>query len=117
MRYFFGVLVSVAILAAQQSPRGGYNPIAAFLPLLIIFAIFYFLLILPQSRAEKRRKKMLESLRKGDRVVTTGGIYGTIQRIEGDVLTLRIAPEINIKIDRSAVARVLKEPSEKAEKK
>ena len=116
MRKVAWILVWAASALAQQNPGGGYNPIAAFLPLLIIFAIFYFLLILPQSRAEKRRKKMLESLRKGDRVVTTGGIHGTIQRIEGDVLTLRIAPEVNIKIDRSAVARVLKEPSENPKK-
>jgi len=90
-----------------QSSQGGGSILGILFPIIIMFAIFYFLLILPQSRAEKRRKEMLSKLKKGDRVVTTGGIIGTIQKVEENVVTLKIAQNTNIKIDKNAVRAVL----------
>jgi len=69
--------------------------------------IFYFFIIAPQSKARKKTEEMLSSLKKGDRVVTTGGIYGTVQGVEGDVVFLKIAENVKVKVARSAVSGVL----------
>ena len=77
--------------------------IQQFLPLIIIFAIFYFILIRPQQQKQKKHKSMLESLQKGDKVITIGGLFGIIREIKGDVLTLEIAKDVVINTTRSAI--------------
>ncbi|NCO24383.1 MAG: preprotein translocase subunit YajC [Candidatus Infernicultor aquiphilus] len=77
--------------------------IQQFLPLIIIFAIFYFILIRPQQQKQKKHKSMLDSLQKGDKVITIGGLYGIIREIKGDVLTLEIAKDVVINTSRSAI--------------
>jgi preprotein translocase subunit YajC len=77
--------------------------IQQFLPLIIIFAIFYFILIRPQQQKQKNHKSMLDSLQKGDKVITIGGLYGIIREIKGDVLTLEIAKDVVINTTRSAI--------------
>jgi len=77
--------------------------IQQFLPLIIIFAIFYFILILPQQQKQKKHKSMLDSLQNGDKVITIGGLYGIIREIKGDVLTLEIAKDVVINATRSAI--------------
>lgn len=77
--------------------------IQQFLPLIIIFAIFYFILIRPQQQKQKKHKSMLDSLQKGDKVITIGGLYGIIREIKGDVLTLEIAKDVVINTTRSAI--------------
>lgn len=74
-----------------------------FLPLIIIFAIFYFILIRPQQQKQKKHKIMLDSIQKGDKVITIGGIYGIIRDIKGDVLTLEIAKDVIINTTRNAI--------------
>lgn len=77
-------------------------------PLIVIFAIFYFLLILPQSRQEKKRKAMLAALKKGDRVVTTGGLIGIIDKVDEQMVTLRLVPsEVKVKVEKGAIRGVL----------
>ncbi len=73
------------------------------LPLIIIFALFYFFLIMPQQKKQKERKNMLANLKKGDKVVTIGGIYGTIVEIKDDELTLDLGSGIKIKVTRGAI--------------
>ncbi len=77
--------------------------IQQFLPLVIIFAIFYFILIRPQQQRQKKHKEMLESLKVGDKVITIGGIYGVIRDIKGDVFTLEISKDIKINTTRNAI--------------
>jgi preprotein translocase subunit YajC len=77
--------------------------IQQFLPLIIIFAIFYFILIRPQQQRQKKHKDMLDSLKVGDKVITIGGIYGIIREIKGDVFTLEISKDIKINTTRSAI--------------
>lgn len=77
--------------------------IQQFLPLIIIFAIFYFILIRPQQQKQKKHKSMLDSLKNGDKVITIGGLYGIIREIKGDVLTLEIAKDVVINTTRSAI--------------
>jgi len=74
-----------------------------FLPLIIIFAIFYFILIRPQQQKQKRHKVMLDSLQKGDKVITIGGVYGIIRDIKGDILTLEITKDVIINTTRNAI--------------
>src|SRR5579864_8985290 len=91
-----------AILFAAQSPAG--NGLIAFLPLAIIMVIFYVLLILPAQRRQKKTQTMLSALKTGDKVVTTGGLYGTVVALDGDAIQLRIADQVKVKVARSAVA-------------
>ena len=88
-------------LMAQGTGAGG---LMAFAPLLIIMVIFYVLLILPAQRRQKKTQSMLNELKNGDKVVTTGGLFGTIVGLEGDSIQLRIADQVKVKVLRSAVA-------------
>ena len=78
-----------------------------------MFVIFYFLLIRPQQKQQKKRQEMLSNLKKGDRVITIGGIHGVIKELHEDVLTLRIADNVNIKFARGGIDRVIEEEEEK----
>ncbi len=86
--------------------------IGAFLPLILLFVVFYFLLIRPQQKQQKQRKEMISNLKKGDRVVTIGGIHGIIKEIDETNISLRVAENINLKMSRAAVDRVLQEDEE-----
>ena len=101
---------------AQQGQAGG---IAGFLPIIILFAIFYFLLIRPQQKKAKDHREMVANLKKGNRIITSGGIYGTIQAIDETTIGLEIAEKIKIKIARGNVAALLSdnEPAQKEDKK
>jgi preprotein translocase subunit YajC len=86
------------------------NPLIQFLPFILIFGIFYLLLIMPMRRRQKKHQELLGKLTKGDRVITNGGIFGTVVDVEGDKLTLRIAePKVDIQVARSAVAGLAKD--------
>lgn len=76
----------------------------AFLPLIIIMGIFYVLLILPAQRRQKKTQEMIHSLKNGDKVITSGGLFGTIVGLEGDSIQLRIADQVKVKVLRSAVS-------------
>ncbi len=79
-----------------------------FLPILLIFAIFYFLLFMPMQRQRKRQQKMLRELQNGDIVVTSGGIVGTIVAIEDDTLVIRVKPDnVKLQMARSAVSSLV----------
>src|SRR5579863_9127150 len=86
-----------------MAQAGGAGGLMAFLPLVIIMGIFYVLLILPAQRRQKKTQEMINALKNGDKVITNGGILGTIVGIEGDTIQLRIADQVKIKILRSAV--------------
>jgi preprotein translocase subunit YajC len=98
-----GLLFSVGNLSlmAQAAGAGG---IMAFLPLVVIMGIFYVLLILPAQRRQKKTQQMVSSLKNGDKVITNGGLFGTIVGLEGDTVQLRIADQVKVKILRSAVS-------------
>ena len=83
------------------------NPLLSFLPLLILFAVFYFMLIRPQMRRAKEQRTMITALAKGDEVVTNGGIAGRIDDIGDSFLTLEIASGVKIKLQKAAVSMVL----------
>jgi preprotein translocase subunit YajC len=110
-------MFSDMVYAMTSSPGGGEAPqgaaglFSSFLPLIIIFAIFYFLLIRPQSKKAKEQKDVLASLKKGDKVITSGGIHGLIDDIDGGIVTLKVGikDDVRIKVDRNFIAGIRKE--------
>ena len=90
----------------------GPSGLMAFAPLLIIMVIFYVLLILPAQRRQKKTQVMLSALKNGDKVVTSGGLFGTIVGLEGDAVQLRIADQVKVKVLRSAVTALQPESKE-----
>jgi len=85
-------------------PQAQPNPLINFIPLALIFIVFYFLLIRPQKAKEKEHQKMLANLNKNDEVVTTGGIHGTIITVKEKSVTLRIDENVKIEIEKNCIA-------------
>jgi preprotein translocase subunit YajC len=88
------------------------NPLSMFLPMIIIFVLFYFMLIRPQRRQQKEHQLKLAALRSGDEVVTAGGIHGLITNVAERTVTLKIADNVKIKIERHSVQAILKKADE-----
>lgn len=102
------MLPSFFLLAFLQAGAGPLGPFIQALPIVVIFGIFYFLLFLPMQKQKKNQKSMLESLKPGDAVVTTGGIVGSITAIDGDTLILRVKPDnLKLQFSRSSVASMV----------
>jgi len=93
-----------AIFTLAAAPQQAQALFAQFAPILIVFAIFYFLLILPMRKRQKALQATLEALKRGDRVVTTGGLYGEVTAVEGSVVQLKIADGVKVRVAKSAVA-------------
>jgi len=103
MSFFIAEALAAEPAAAAQQPGG----LASFLPLIILFAVFYFLLIRPQSKRAKEHKNMVAALAKGDEVVTNGGILGSISEIDENYVTLEIADGVEIKVQRPSISTVV----------
>jgi preprotein translocase subunit YajC len=88
--------------------QGGASQWMGLMPLVLLFVVFYFLLIRPQQKRSKEQKKFIENLKKGDKVVTSGGLYGTITGITDDTVTLEIADKIRVKVLKGAIANTVK---------
>ncbi|RLB43776.1 MAG: preprotein translocase subunit YajC [Deltaproteobacteria bacterium] len=96
--------LAYAMGGGGASGGGQGGAFGAFIPLILMFAIFYFLLIRPQQKKSKQHREMIASLKKGDRVVSTGGLHGVITGISDDVVTMEIAPKVRVKVSRSSIA-------------
>jgi len=94
-------------LYAAAPQAGQPSLLASLLPLIILFAIFYFLVILPQQRQAKKHKEMVENLKKGDKIITTGGIIAEVVKNEPEFLKVKINDNVEVKLDKSAVTRKL----------
>jgi len=104
------VVLNLLLLQGTSSP----NSLLGFLPIILIFAIFYFLLFMPMQRQRKQQQKMLADLQNGVTVVTSGGLVGTIVSIDDDTLVLRVKPDnIKIQVARSSVSSLLSGESKK----
>lgn len=96
----------IADAMAAASP-GQSDPLISFLPLILIFVVFYFLLIRPQSKRTKEHKTMVESLAKGDEVVTNGGLLGKITKAGDTFVELEVSDGIRVKVQRQSVANLM----------
>jgi len=90
------------LIAFQQG--GAPNPIIQFIPVIIIFAIFYFLLIAPMRKRQKALQNLVANLKKGDKVVTNGGLHGEVSAVKEGVVTLTIADSVRVRVSKSAIA-------------
>ena len=99
----------LASIAWAQNAGGSGSTggtLLTFVPFVLIFVIFYFLLILPQQKRQKKLRTMLDALKKGDKVVTTGGIWGTITNLGKQSVTVQIADNTKVKMQRESIARL-----------
>jgi preprotein translocase subunit YajC len=96
----------MAAMIFQASGGGGFG--GFLIPLGLMFAIMYFMVIMPQQRQRKKMQEMLGALKAGDKIVTSGGIYGTVNGIDGDSVILKISsePQVKIRVARAAIAQV-----------
>jgi preprotein translocase subunit YajC len=103
-------LIAAPVLAAEEVPpaQDMGNPIfQTILMILMIFAVFYFLLIRPQQRQQKEHEQRINALSKGDRIVTAGGIFGTIIGMKDDIAVVKIAENTKIEIQKSSISRII----------
>ena len=97
----------IDIAYAMGGGGEGAAGFGGFIPIILMFVIFYFLLIRPQQKRQKEQKSMITSLKKGDRIITSGGLHGRITGLDDTTLTLEIADKVRVKVGRSSVAGML----------
>jgi preprotein translocase subunit YajC len=96
----FGILL-------DEAPGGMGSMISTFVPFLLIIVVFYFLILRPQQKRQKERQKLLDSVKIGDEVITAGGMYGRVDHIENDILYVKIAENVKIRVTKSSVANIV----------
>jgi len=96
---------SLLSIILMTQPKEGSNPFSTFLPLILIIVVFYFFMIRPQVRKQKEMKSFRDSLKKGDKVITTGGIYGKINNISENIITVDVGNNVILKVDKSAILK------------
>jgi len=95
------------LLLLMGAPGGEQaNPIAMFLPLILIFIVFYFFIIRPQKKKEDTRKSMIEAVKKGDRIITVGGVHGTVNQVDETSVLAQVDSNTKLRIEKSALASV-----------
>lgn len=109
---FIATAYAMGAPGGAASPTGG-GQYSSLIMMAVIFAIFYFILIRPQQKKMKEHKKMVEDLKKGDRIITSGGIYATVENTTAETLTVKIAEGVKVKITRGSVGAVVKPEEEK----
>ena len=106
-------MIDIAYAMGQGGAGGqGGGGFSSFIPLILMFVIFYFLLIRPQQKKQKDHRLMISSLKNGDRIITSGGIYGRITSVGDDSLTIEIADRVRVKLNRTNVSALLQSSSQ-----
>jgi preprotein translocase subunit YajC len=98
------------ILALASSPGQQVNPLVQLIPFALVLAIFYFVILLPMKKRQKKVSEFLAALKEGDKVVTSGGIFGTIAKVSEDKISLQIAPNVRVDIARAAIVGLQGQP-------
>ena len=110
-------MTNLAYVLLMGQPSGGAagqsNTLVTFLPLILVFVVFYFFMIRPQMKKQKEMTNYRSALKQGDRVVTTGGIYGKVYEVKDNYVMLEVAGDLRLKVDKSAL---LKDPSDTEQK-
>lgn len=96
------------LMAQPSGASGQSNPLVTFLPLILVFVVFYFFMIRPQMKKQKEMTNYRSSLKKGDKVVTTGGIYGKVIEVKDQSVTIDVGGDIKLRVDKNAL---LKDPT------
>jgi len=87
-------------------PGQDANPLAMFLPLILIFVVFYFFIIRPQKKKEDKRKEMIAAVRKGDKVVTIGGVHGTVTQVDEASVLVQVDTNVKLRVEKNALSSV-----------
>lgn len=95
-----------SILMAPQGAEGGGSMVSTLVMFSLIILIFYFMILRPQQKRQKERQKLLEGVKKGDKITTIGGIHATVLGVEEKIVLIQIAENVKVKIDKAAVANV-----------
>ncbi len=103
------------VIAMAAAPNSSANPLLQFIPFVLVLAIFYFVILLPMKRRQKKVEAFLDALKVGDKVVTTGGLYGSVARLETETVHLQIAQNVRVEVSRSAVVGYQGQPPVTAE--
>lgn len=96
------------LMAQPTGTAGQANPLITFLPLVLVFVVFYFFMIRPQMKKQKEMTNYRTSLKKGDKVITTGGIYGKVWEVKDNYVMIEVGGDVRLKVDKNAL---LKDPS------
>lgn len=99
------------MMGNPQAGDGG-SSLMMFVPIILVFVVFYFLLIRPQQKKQKEHQSMVSALKKGDKVITNGGIYGTVSDAKEHVVVLKIAENVKIEVVKTAIATVIEKKGE-----
>jgi preprotein translocase subunit YajC len=111
---FMSLLASAQTAPAGPAPRG--SMFTALLPMVLVFVIFYLLIIMPQRKKQKKHMDMVNNLKPGDRIITTGGIFGTVMGVQPDRIELKVSANVKIDITKTAIGAILgAEKTEKSE--
>ena len=106
---------SVVVVAMAAQPNAAVSPLVQFIPFVLVLGIFYFVILLPMKRRQKKVETFLTALKTGDKVVTTGGLYGVIAKLDADTVHLQIAPNVRVEVSRSAIVGYQGQPPVTAE--
>ena len=109
-------MTTLALIYLQGAPAGQGSPsmLTGLLPLLLVFVVFYFFMIRPQMKKQKELTNYRNAISKGDKIITTGGIYGKVLEVTDSVITIEIANDVRIRVDKNAI---LRDPAEAAARK
>lgn len=102
-------MTTLALIYLQATPAGQGSPnmLTSLLPLLLVFVVFYFFMIRPQMKRQKELTNFRSSISKGDKIVTTGGLYGKVIEVADSVVTIEIANDVKVRVDKNAVLETL----------
>ena len=97
--------VYLFLMGQPAAGTGQSNPLITFLPLILVFVVFYFFMIRPQMKKQKDMNNYRNSLQKGDKVITTGGIYGKVAEVKDNYVMMEVGGDLKLKVDKSALIR------------
>lgn len=106
------MILGNSVLVLQQSPPQGGSFITALVPFILVFVIFYLLIIMPSRRKQKKHQEMVGQLKPGDKIITGGGIHGTVMGVQADKIELKISANVKIDITKNAIAVILGKKTE-----
>jgi len=99
--------VNILFIILQQQTDGTTSLISSLLPFVLIILVFYFLILRPQQKKAKNREKLLSGVQKGDKVITSGGIHGTVEGIEDNTILVKIADNVKVKMERGSISTIV----------
>ena len=106
---------SAVVLAMAAAPNQSVSPLIQFIPFVLVLGIFYFVILLPMKRRQKKVEEFLSALKVGDKVVTTRGLYGSVTKMDADTVQLQIAQNVRVEVSRAAVVGYQGQPPVTAE--